>query len=416
MIHYLVPVDFANLMDSIGIANDRGDRIRLTDRRAVESFMASNGLEPSCFASLLEACPLPQSAIIDRGLMKGLYAYSGESQEAFVYIATEAKPTPLREYSGEICFDLALSYAREELELVRSFGAELEALGVTVFFVDVDADPADPLWGIRFREGLFHSRYFVPFLTEHFLARGGTAVELFDIARATVEHRAEQFFYPLIALVRDRGEIPRLVFSRRGPEAHEFDAKAFEWVRTHVFAVELSQGTPWLVRFFASLAKNARGSRDSVFLDCLAPYVEWVEFRGATGQRYVKLLIRSPALTYHHFVMYSNGAVKYGGVGEPTFEAQSAGDFPDLQQAVLDWLAVESTPREDDGFGVALRPTPAAGTRWFCPNCHHEGPPRWSRPGEADADRWRDLGIRLPYPEGLPMCGRCGRTTMIPRE
>ncbi|HEX7184069.1 MAG TPA: toll/interleukin-1 receptor domain-containing protein [Thermoanaerobaculia bacterium] len=411
--HHFVPVDFASLMDSIGIANERGDRIRLSDRKSFESFMKANGLEEFRIKDFVAAHRLPMATIISSGLMKGLYVYSAGSREAFVYIASDRDFAPLRRYSDEICFDLALSYASEERSLVLLLKAELESHGVSVYLVDVEEAPDEPLWSIRFREGLFYSRFFVPFLTEHYLARGGTAVELFDIARATVAHRAEEFFYPLIALVRDASEIPHLVFSQRGSEAQRFDTHAFEWVRTHAFSVQLSQGIPWLARFFASLARNARGVRDSDFLDCLGSLIDWVEFGESPSLRYAKLLIRNPALTYHHFVMFSNGGVKYYGMGEPTPAARRGCDFPDLPKAVLDWLAGEAPAFETRPKESQRADTPTAPKGWFCPNCHHEGPPVWKKLG--DPERLRDLGIVLRHQEGLPLCGKCGRTTMIER-
>jgi len=354
---------------------------------------------------------LPMTTIISSGLMKGLYGYCIESKEAFVYFTSNQEFAPLRKYSEEICFDIALSYASEAREgVVLPLQAELEASGVSVYLLDVALAPNEPLWGIRFREGLFHSQFFVPILTEHYLARGGSAVELFDIARATVEHRGDEFFYPMIPVVRDASELPHQVFSARGAEAGRFDPQSFEWVRTHVFSVELSQGIPWLARFFTSLSLNAKGIRDSGFLECLKTHIDWIELCGGPNQRYAKFLIRNPALTYHHFLMYGNGGVKYYGMGEPSPAARRRSDIPDPSKAIQDWLSMKDPApepsSEEPRSGSAVK-------SWFCPNCHYKGAPTWKKPDHPE--RLRELGIVLRYKEGLAMCGNCGRTTMTER-
>lgn len=411
MRHHFVPVDFANLMDSTGIADQRGGRIRLSDRSAVGSFMEENGLEAPRFQEFLLTHSLPTATIIASGLMKGLFAYDVESERAFVYIASDQGFDPLRKYDGTICYDIALSYASEERpDLVLPLKAELEKLGVSVYLLDVDHAPGEPLWKIRFREGLFYSRFFVPILTEDYLARGGTAVELFDIARATVEHRKDEMFYPMIPLVRDSSELQERVFSHRGASARQFDAQSFEWVRTHIFSVSLAKGIPWLARFFSSLALTARGQFDSGFLDCLAPSIDWIELFKLKEGPAAKILIRNPTLTYHHFVLF-NGVIKYYGMGEPSPQAKPGRDFPDPARTILEWLAQEHEEDEQAPRQAEEAP-PRASTTWFCPNCHSTAPPSWK---PQDADRMKELGIVLRFSQGLPMCGRCGRTTMIER-
>jgi rubredoxin len=141
--------------------------------------------------------------------------------------------------------------------------------------------------------------------------------------------------------------------------------------------------------------------------------IDWVELGGSKSRRYAQLLIRNPALTYHHFVMHNNGGVKYQGMGEPTPEARRGCDFPDLPKAVLDWLAEEAPALETRTEESRSADVPATPKSWFCPHCHHQGPPAWKKLG--DPERLRDLGIVLRHQEGLPMCGNCGRTTMIER-
>lgn len=410
MKHRFEPVDFANLMDSIGIADRRGGRIRLSDQKAVESFMVENGLELPRLQEFVLIQDLPMATIIATGLMKGLYVYSAEDRRAFVYIAyiaSDQELEPLRRYEDRICHDVALSYASEERDvLVLPLKKELEELGVSVYLLDVLRAPGEPLWGIRFREGLFYSRFFVPVLTEDYLARSGTAVELFDIARATVERRKDEMFYPMIPLVRDLSELRDRVFSRRGAVAQQFDEQSFEWVRTHIFTVPRAKGIPWLARFFSSLARTARGDFDRGFLDCLAPSIDWIELFKLKEGPAAKILIRNPVLTYHHFVLFSNGVVKYYGMGEPSPEAKPGRDFPDLAGAILEWLRLERMEGEDP----TEETPPTSPKTWFCPNCHSTASPSWK---PMDQDRMKQLGIILRYAEGLPMCGRCGRTTMI---
>ena len=430
MEHRCVKVDFANLMDAIGIADKRGGRIRLADRRAVQEFLAENHLDWIWVGDLQRQHGLPMATIISSGLMKGLYFYSVDAQEAWLCIATDRQFAELRSYDDQMCFDIALSYSSEDRDtLALHLRYELTALGMSVFVLDVATAPDEPLWGIRFREALFHSCFFVPILTEHYLARKGTSIELFEIAREAVEHRNTEFFYPLIPVVRDPRDLAGRVFEHRGSLAKGFDEQEFEWLRTHIFSVNLLQGLDWLARFFSSLVRNYRNEIDTEFLDCLAPQIEWIELFRFTDGPAAQFLIKHPILTYHHFMMYDSGIVRYFGMGEPTPEALSTSGMPDVVGRILEWLGLERSTEErrvrrpwrvadsapvlaDDNTSEP-EPEPTLLGSLFCPNCHFKGTPDWRK--IKDYENLLRLGGKSRYGPVMPMCPRCGRSTMVER-
>ncbi len=126
------------------------------------------------------------------------------------------------------------------------------------------------LFGVSASGKLFFTHFFSPLLGPAYLARAGTATELFDLARLTVEHRADEFFYPLIPLVPSVEDLRQLVFADRGDLASELDPQDFDWLRTHIFLIfllSIRRGISWLACFFGSLAKNACGEFDTSFLN-----------------------------------------------------------------------------------------------------------------------------------------------------
>jgi hypothetical protein len=356
--------------------------------------------------------------------MKGYYLYSMDAEEAYVCVVTDRTIRPLREYDEQMCFDVAISYAYEDRKtLAMPLRDELAARGVSAYLLDVDTDPAEPLWGIRFREAAYHSYYFLPILTESYLARQGTAVELFDFARATVEHRGTEFFYPLIPVVRDLRDLGSNVFAKRGKIAADYDEQLFEWIRTHIFAVSSTEGIDWLARFFSSLASNSRNRFDPGFLHCLAPRIDFVELRTVRGRPMVQFLIKSPVLTYHHFWMYDTGIVKYIGMGEPQPVAAPRSDLGDVAGEILRWLKLDGSaetagaPRPEPEEAPAAAPEPEAAIlpeRLFCPNCQALRKPDW-KPIRG-YEEMRRFGGKSRYGPVMPMCPSCGSSTLVERS
>lgn len=338
-----VQVDFSNLMDAGKIASERGGRVRLSDREAVTLFCLEEGMDLSWGQAFALAQRLPMATILTSGLMRGFYLYCIESERAFRYIDDAQEARPLRTYTRAMEFDLALSYASEDRsEVALPLAAALERAGVRCYVLDVAEDPEDPLWGVRFREAVFHSYFFSPVLTDNYLARAGSANELFDLARMAVEHRSEEFFYPLTPLVPSLSSLPA-VLSNLGELARSLDPKGFEWLRTHIMPFGLDRGVPWLAQFFKSLAKNARGSFDIGFLRCLEGDIEWVEWFTFSGDRKMaRLLLRNPLLTYYILDVYESGVVRFTGLGEPQKDATRAADLGCVVERVLDHLGLEA--------------------------------------------------------------------------
>ena len=285
---------------------------------------------------------LPMATILTTGLMRGFYVYSLDSERAFRYADPERQSRPLRRYGQAMAFDLALSYSSEDRDAVAlPLASRLEELGVTTYLLDVAEDPDDPLWGLRYREAVFHSRYFAPILGPGYLAREGTAAELFDLARMTVEHRKDEFFYPLIPLVPSVDDLSQRVFADRGALARELDPRGFEWLRTHVFFLSIERGVAELARFFGSLARNAGGQLDTTYLECLADQMEWLELYTFSGsRRMARMLFKNPILTYYIFDAHETGVTRYTGLGEPQENAVPARELADPVRAILDHLGL----------------------------------------------------------------------------
>jgi hypothetical protein len=249
--------------------------------------------------------------------MKGLYFYSPNKEYAYVYINTEKNIKPLPIHLGkDAYYDIAISYSSEDRDLIIiPLYEKLTDMGVKVYFLDVAEDPEDPVWSIRFREHIYFSYFFIPVLSKHYLARHGTLVELFDIAKITVKHRSHEFFYPLIPLLKNKKDLKDLVLSNNRVSALDYDKDSFEWVKTHIYSVEIEKGISWLAIFFKSLSLNAKNILDIGYLECLSSEISYVEFHSLESESFVRFFIKNPFSNYHCFSVGKNGIAKYWGMG-----------------------------------------------------------------------------------------------------
>lgn len=325
---YTLKLDYPSFCDALALANEHGTRIRLHDQERLLSFLDSVHLDPGALLMLpLElGLPEPKTAVIESGLLRGVYAYSLVTQEVYTVIEAEREPTALRRYR-EMDLDVVLSYSTEDRALALEIAKGLEANGVATYVIDVNADPHDPAWRWRFREALFHAHFAVPILSRAYLRRAGSADELREASWITVEHRSTEFFYPLVPLVEPGAEgTPP---SHVAAHARGADDDAYVW--THVFGLPWDLPVDELARFFRSLARNARNERDGAFLDTLAPYLRAVRFgaieRGPVAELY---LSRSPAggsdETFHVFLIGPSGMTRYLGLHATSPGAESVTD------------------------------------------------------------------------------------------
>lgn len=376
-----IKVDYRNFEDAVEISDQRGGRIRMSDASKAHAYLARKGVDHGALVSKGMSKPNSAMTILSEGLMEGIYVSWPDSRESWLYVDVETDIEPLRIYEeDEMEFDLVVSYAFDDYEksIVQSLSKELGRFGLRVFLIGDRAKPDDPIWKIRFREAVFHSYYFVPFLSRNYLKGQGSIVELFDVARETVHHRATEFFYPLLPLVEDWESLRTDSLSQRSKTAYEFDKDGFEWVRSHIFPLNLKWGIPKIARFLNSLVNNYRGARDYDFLREVSDLLEFVELMEIGGTRKARVYLRRPhAGSFHQFLL-SDRSCQFVGFFETGERARQTDGTPRTVDEIEAFLDGELRGEEHAATSPE-RPTPPqfegdSGT-WLCVNCRYGGEP-----------------------------------------
>ena len=328
----IISVDYACLMSALAIADADGSRIRASDFARVIEFQTAHDLDIGALQRwAMEHLPESKIALIESGLMTGAYAYSLVTKAAAVCVPGPRSPASLPVHEGMV-FDVAMSYSSEDRDdRVLPLLDALRERGVRVYVLDVAKDPEDPIWSIRFRHSMFRAHYLVPILSAHYFLRAGTARELREMARLTVEHRRSEFFYPLIALVDPAapGLLPPHVEREAGP----IDA-SFAW--THIFGLPWDLDADELARFFRSLGQNAEGTWDPDFLRILAPQLTAVRWGEIEAGPVSEVYFAHPTLTHYAFLVGPDGTTRFMGVHEPPAEAIAAKDRQALMERVIE--------------------------------------------------------------------------------
>lgn len=335
----LIPIDVACFEDALDIATRRGHC--LSGAAALERVGAHGIVAPENNGA--------EVVIITHGLLRGTYLRRA-GREAYVHLEDELPPRPLDRHPDGLCFDVALSYSTNDSDkdFPLKLAGELEARGLRVFLIDVYRNENDPLWPIRYREGMFHSRFFVPVLSEKYLAGAGATAEMHEGAGIMLKYRRSEIFYPLIPLARSLEALRAEVFLDVGPDAKELDQEAFEWVRNHVFPLSYSDGIENVAQFFVSLRDNAEGRYNLDYLRCLEGRIRWISLSRTKNRRFATVFFDHPWLTCYAFSV-EEGRARYLGASEAPGDAVSAQKLRDPVGWVLRHLAGQIPFSADGG-------------------------------------------------------------------
>lgn len=250
-------VDYGTLMDALKIADRYNDRIRPgKDPSGTMMFLKKEGLDPmEVMLPSHQALP-PKVALINFGLYKGIYRYDLEQKISYKWVTgldENDENLIFQQYSG--MFDVAISYSSEDFEsYVSPIIKLLNEYGMKVYAIDVKANPENPhIWKMRFREGLFHSRYFVPIITPNYLDREGSQLECVDIIRIMAEHRSSEFFYPMLPWFPTEDPIEEI---EKKWGNTDLDEKEYSVIK-HSFPFPRTWSTEEISQFICSLVKSA---------------------------------------------------------------------------------------------------------------------------------------------------------------
>lgn len=310
----LVPIDVACFEDALDIAIRRGHCLQGT--AALEHVGAHLFGQPEDGGAEL--------VVITHGLLRGTYTWRA-GREALVHLEGKLPQRPLVRHPDGLCFDVAISYSTNDSDkdFPLTLASEFRARGLRVFIIAVDRSEEDPLWRIRYREGMFHSRFFVPLLSEKYLAGEGAPAEIHEGAGIMRKYRRGEIFYPMIPVARSLESLRAEVFLEVGPDAKELDEGAFEWVRNHVFPLSYSDGIENMSQFFVSLRDNAAGRTNLDYLRCLERRIRWISLSTIKGKRFATVFFDHPWLTCYAFCV-EDGRARYLGASEAPRDAVSA--------------------------------------------------------------------------------------------
>ncbi len=253
-----VPVDFANLMDTIASGSSYEDRLRMSnfsDQSEISAILNNDSISMSRY--FLEQPPLlePKATVIKEGLSRGLYLYSLGEKRAYIFVPDlgDWPPLQLLDAAKGDYFDCTISYGMGDTAMAIRLQTHLENLGLRVFLINVKDNQGDPLWGLRFKEALFYSNHFIPLLSKDYIQRPGSAMELYEALKIHLGHfdSDSTFLHFILPVLLEkevlqsiknatskwlRSEIPFSNEEKEGEERkHRFHRDAFNWALVPFF-------------------------------------------------------------------------------------------------------------------------------------------------------------------------------------
>ena len=383
-----IPTDFPTFLDALTIADRYHERLRVTSPDVLLDYGLRVGVQIPIEAVLspIEHHMPHQIAVIERGLYAGVYRYDMDRQFVFRWLDAAAPTYPLRVYPQDHLFDVAISYSgRSWAQHAKPLHDALVAAGLSVYAI-VHSDDADlrermtndPLWRIRYREGMFRSRYVVPVCTASYLDASGSREEMFELARVAVQHRHDEHFYPIIPWFPPE-ELPLESLEKwrgHGEDQHlrdltAYDSDSFTWIR-HLFPFPPDWSHTQVARFLMSLSRGAsalglgESAPDTDFLEMLAPYVGSAVWVGA--EEIVHFTVRHawwPNRAQSFGTSAQTGFTRFVGTGQDCGDEETPPVFLDL----IDRLSPAPRPARERLAAVLPKATPSTTSNvrglWF---------------------------------------------------
>ena len=380
-----IEVNYRNFEDAVEIADKRGDRIRMADVFNVQVYLRNNEIEPTPLMTKGISKPNSAMTIISKGLMEGIYVSWPDESEAWLYVNSDTPIKPLKKYENKMEYDLVLSYTfdQQDISTIENLSNELNQQGLNVYIIKHGENPNDPVWNIRFREAVFHGFYFIPYLSQSYLKGTGTIKELFDIARITVHHRETEYFYPMLPLVNGLNALKFDSLKQRNKEAFEYDSQGFNWLKTHMFPLDLNWGAKKITRFLSSLVQNYKNKTDYRYIQEISHLLKYVEFIELTsnGKRKVRIFLKHPNNegSYYQFLLFNHGC-NFIGLFEVNKQAKRVNNSGNIASEIELFLKNEKEfkpePNEskyNDNIGDNLSNDSGV---WLCVTCKYLGSPK----------------------------------------
>ena len=201
----LTQVDFANFVDRFEgwPENLRAYGFSNTSQ-LLESLQEPELVPSNLLQKRLEEFENAELAVIPDGLMRGIFVYSAEDQYVEVLLSSSSRRARSNNGSGSHGhrFDFVISYTREDIDFAVELQARLRRKGASSFLISAEENEGDALWPIRFAEALFYSRTYIPIVSEHYMWRETTRIEMAEaIAQGRVLRKtklADDWMCPIV--------------------------------------------------------------------------------------------------------------------------------------------------------------------------------------------------------------------------
>ncbi|MGP8328750.1 MAG: TIR domain-containing protein [Methanosarcinaceae archaeon] len=340
--YYFVGVDYDNFRHVLEVATKREFRLRTKDKK-VDSFIQTENINMEPVGKFIQQMRdfSPKVTFITKGLMKGLYVYFLQEKTAFKYVNTNSPINPLPNWKkGTYAYDVLLSYSRNDLLKARKIDEELCNRGLRSQMIDVEHDPSDPIWSVRYRELMFYSHYMIPFFTKNYLGSHGTAVEMFAMVQMRIEEWRSVFFSFIIPIIEKSEQLISDVFSTaKMIDLQKYDKHSFSWLKNNIFVISLEKGIVWVADLLESLTKNSNKEYNLEFLWLLKEEVKYIAFSSTNDLRIVKIFLKSPHRnTFQVIDILSDGRCVDRGIGDASGDVIRVGDIRDFMSEIQKYL------------------------------------------------------------------------------
>lgn len=201
-----------NVIAAIGEAADaRGAAVSLRHEQFHTLLNELNLDRSACLRELLRRLPARLLGVTD-GLTRGVYILPTDGSHAWAFHSHEG----VREIEEPTDEELVISYSREDRDLALKLQETLAGAGCKAFLIDVDANPDDRIWWLRFSAAMTKARYFIPLLSASYARRPGSYEELREASALCVTRAERTAWYPILPALLDNQERERSTGARSG--------------------------------------------------------------------------------------------------------------------------------------------------------------------------------------------------------